>query len=356
MTAKPDLGEAIASLDMEYWLDREGIRYKHTRGSSGRQANVKECPHCGNSNWKVYIGLESGLGNCFVCEKKFSRWSFIADYLGLPNREVVEHIFTVAKEQGWRPPRLNAVSLSKKAELLLPESVALPHKGRNIKYLSNRGFSNEIAAYFGLRFSLKGTFQYWNEDGRKMVQDYSNRIIIPVLDLEGELASFQGRDITGTAEKKYLFPPGFSSTGTLLYNGHNAFGAEQVVIGEGVFDVAAIKLALDSEMTLRDVVPIGSFGKHLSHGDENSQLGKLLKLKEHGLKVVTFMWDGEDKAIDAAIEAALLVKKFGLTARVAILPKDKDPNEVPASEVLSAFWRAEAINASSAARLLLKKR
>ncbi|MDY7537637.1 hypothetical protein RGU72_05130 [Undibacterium sp. 5I1] len=351
-----DLNEAIASLDMEYWLDREGVNYKHTRGSSGRQANVKECPCCGNSKWKVYIGLESGLGNCFVCEQKFSRWGFIQNYLGLSNVDTVNHIFAAAKDQGWRPPRVTSVATSNTNKLALPASIALPHNGRNMKYLENRGITSSIASYFGLRYSHEGKFKYRNDDGKSMVQDYAKRIIIPIFDLEGDLVSFQGRDIAGDAEKKYLFPPGFSSTGTQLYNGQNAIGAEHVVIGEGVFDVAATKIALDGDMKLRDVVPVGSFGKHLSHGDNESQLGKLMTLKEQGLKFVTFMWDGEDKAIDAAVEAALIVHKFGLTARVAILPKDKDPNEVAPSVVRAAFWQAETINAGVATRLRLKKR
>ena len=118
----------------------------------------------------------------------------------------------------------------------------------------------------------------------------------------------------------------------------------------------AIKIALDGEMSMRNVAPLGSFGKHLSHGDENSQLGKLLALKEEGLKCVTFMWDGEAAAINDAIESALLLRKYGFVARVAILPKDRDPNEVPASVVRDAYWKAETINPISATRMRLSRK
>ncbi|WEU67317.1 DNA primase [Xanthomonas phage JGB6] len=48
----------------------------------------------------------------------------------------------------------------------------------------------------------KGTFEVKDPTGRKMRQDYSNRIIIPIFDLDGNLKSFQGRDTTGEAEKR----------------------------------------------------------------------------------------------------------------------------------------------------------
>ncbi|UUZ75563.1 hypothetical protein LP414_27995 [Polaromonas sp. P1(28)-13] len=310
-----ELQEILETIDMESWLDQEGVRYKIVRGSSGRQANLKECPCCGNDKFKVYIGLDTGLGNCFVCEEKYNKWKFIKSYLGTNNKSAIEHIKTVAREQGWRPPKRQsmAVELSS-ADLSLPASIPMPHNGRNLKYLDNRGITGSIASYFDLRFSHRGKFDYLDDDGHPVTQDYSNRIIIPVFDLAGQLVSFQGRDITDTADKKYLFPPGFASTGTHLYNGHNARGARRICIGEGVFDVAAIKIALDEEMALRDIVPIGTFGKHLSQGDEDSQLAKLMLLKTQGLEEVTFLWDGEPAAIDAAIESALMLHKVGLRA------------------------------------------
>lgn len=353
-----ELNEALELIDIESWLDDQGITYKQARGARGRQANIKECPVCGNGNWKVYMGLDSGLGNCFSgdCEKKYNKWSFIKACMpAATTHEVVEHIKTFAKGQGWRPAKKTAVAVDYGNKLILPDSIALPHGVRNLKYLDNRGITADIARYFNLRFSLKGRFNYIDDDGRKMSQNYANRVIVPIFDLSGDLVSFQGRDITGTADKKYLFPPGYASTGSILFNGQNAIGAKRVVIGEGVFDVAATKIALDGDMHLRDVVPIGSFGKSLSAGDEASQVAKLLELRDRGLEQVTFLWDGEDKAIDAAIDAALVLTRHRIQARVAILPKDKDPNEVPASVVRSAFWKATVINPLTATKMKLTK-
>lgn len=357
-TGNEELQEVLETIDMEAWLDAEGIRYRSQRGARGLQLNVKTCPCCGNDKYKVYLNAETGLGNCFAgsCEEKFNKWKFISAALGTSARDVIEHVKAFARDQGWRPARTKAVAVNTAAELLLPESIALPHKGRNLKYLDNRGINGTMAAYFGLRFCQSGQFRSRDEYGRWIAQDYSKRIIIPIYDFAGELVSFQGRDITGEAEKKYLFPPGFASTGSVLYNGQNALGAEKIVIGEGVFDVAATKIALDEDMNLRDVVPVGSFGKHLSSGDEASQLARVLELREKGLKQVTIMWDGEERAIQDAIAAGLMLHKCGIVTRIAILPKDKDPNEVPAAVVRAAYYRAEVVNPMIAARLRLARR
>lgn len=352
------LKEILDTIDMEAYLDREAVDYRHTRGSSGDQLNVRECPVCGGSKWKVFLNAETGLGNCFHgdCSARFNKYSFIRAHIGSPtNAKTFEHIKQVAREQGWRAPRKhsNAVNLAP-ATLKLPQSLPFPIKGRNLAYLQNRGVGVEVAQYFNLRYCHEGKFWY-KLDGKNRFQSYDRRILIPIFDLEGTLVSFQGRDITGEAEKKYLFPPEFASTGKYLYNGHNAVGAKRIVVGEGAFDVIATKIALDEDMSLRDIVPVGTFGKHLSSGDPNGndQFGAFLKLKERGLEEVTFMWDGEAQATKDAIKAALLLRQAGLKVRIALLPKGKDPNEVAPIEVRKAYWSAKIVNRAEVTKLLL---
>lgn len=338
-----ELDELIDRLDMASFLDYHGIDYKHTVGRSGPQLWLKECPSCGGSKWKVYIGEETGLGSCFHggCELgTFNKWRFIKAQLGdVPNREVFAHIKQVSIHLGWRPKRKATGVTLEVPEVKLPNSIALPDVNGDIPvYLAQRGVTPELCEYFQLRYCHEGYFGY-TEYGRKKWQDYSNRILIPIFDMRGELACFQGRDITGEADPKYMFPPQIASAGSFLYNGHNAWGAKRLVIGEGAFDVLSIRAALDEEMDLRGVAAVGTFGMHLSAGtDGNSQVQKLVELKREGLKEVTFMWDGEKKAIAAALEQANLIARLGFKVRIALLPEDKDPNEVPAAVVRQCFY------------------
>lgn len=351
-----ELGAIIEKVDMEYWLNRQGIEYKVARGSRGVQLNIRECPVCGNSKWKVYMNQDSGLGNCFHgdCEAKFSKWSFIkASMPDNTNREVVDLIKTIAEEQGYQVKRSEFVPMSSGA-LKFPKSIPLPHNGRNLKYLQERNMSKETVKDFGLRICQKGWFEYIDHEGERRLQNYSNRVIIPIYNLDGELVSYQGRDITGTSEKKYLFPPGFASTGSIIYNGHNALGYKDVCMGEGAFDVMAIHQAFQDDPVLCNVAAIGSFGKHLSSGDENSQLAQILKMKDAGLKRITIMWDGEKVALNDAVDAALKLSACGLIARVAQLPRDKDPNEVDPQVVRDAFLKARVINKTEAIKMKME--
>lgn len=363
MIEQTEINELLDSVDLESWLDAEGIKYKHTVGSRGPQLNVQECPFCHGSSWKVYIGRDSGLGNCFSgsCGKTFNKMGFIRQQLGdgTPFGAVIDHLRTFARANGWKAKRTTAVATTTKNKDAprLPDSYALPINGKNLAYLANRGIDIATAGYFGLRFCKRGSFTYQLSDGMPRQQDYSNRILIPIYDLDGNLVSFQGRDILGTAERKYLFPPGYASTGEHLFNGHNVVGTKRVVMGEGAFDVMACKLALDADQALRDVVAIGSFGKHLSFGSPQSQLEKLHRLqKERGLEEVTFMWDGEVKATDDALEAGDRVRGLGLRVRIALLPKDKDPNEVPPAVVRKAFYEAITLSPTTAITLALRRR
>jgi DNA primase len=358
-----DLNELLERVDMVAYLDREGITYRLTHGRSGEQANIRECPTCGHHDWKTYLNVETGVGNCFGGshpheERFFTKYRFIAAHLGKPTgRQVVEHIRVFAKEMGWRPARRESVPVEKVAAVWeLPHHVDLPHNGQNMPYLENRGITGELAAYFHLGYCSKGSyFRYETPEGFHF-QDFGQRVLIPVYDLDGKLATFQGRDVTGTHEKKYLFPPGLDASGAHLFNGLNVRDTKRIVVGEGAFDVAATKIALDADQDLRDVIPVGTFGKHLSSGSENSQLAKFLELKARGVEEVTICWDGEIQATDDAVDAGLMLASNGFKVRIAMLPKECDPNEVPAEVVRAAFYQAIALNRASGAQIKMKRR
>ncbi len=353
------LPEVLDRLDMELYLDREGIDYRKTHGSRGEQLNLKTCPCCGGNKWKVFINAETGLGNCFSgsCNEKLNKFKFIRAHTGLDNKGAAMHIFQVAKDMGWQPRVKTTVAVSVLSkELKLPHSYPIPIKGRNLAYLENRGIDTKTAEYFHMRFCHKGLWKYFDDAGNRRFVDFSNRIIVPVFDIDGELVSFQGRDITGTAEKKYLFPNGFAATGTQLFNAHNVHHTERVVVGEGVFDVAAQKIALNTASELSDVVPIGTFGKHLSFGHDQSQMAKFGELQRRGVREVVLMWDGEVQATDDAVEAGLMLRGLGLKVKVAMLPFGKDPNEVSPEEVVRCFYAAETLDMTSATKIRMKRR
>lgn len=341
-----DAEELKEELDLEFFFDRESLAHKIGRGVSGMQINAKECPACGDSRWRVYLNLETGAGNCFVCNERFSKLSFLRHTWGLKENEwavVFRQARELLVEQGWRPKRTVTAAVEQGA-IVLPQSTPLPIDGQNLTYLEQRGITAELAAYFHLRYCQFGYWKFIDEDtGKPKLQSFENRLIIPVFDLDGTLVTFQGRDLGGTSDRKYLFPKAIAGTGRFLLNGQNVMLTKEVCMGEGAFDVMAMKLAFDADPTMRHIVPVGSFGKHLSYGstDGNDQFGRFIKLKAAGIRQVTTMWDGEPKALIAALNAAKLLHGLGLIVRIALLPADKDPNEVPGYVVRDAYKAAQ---------------
>lgn len=181
-----DLIDLLDELDFESWLSYEGVKFKLTRGKSGVQANVRECPACGNSKWKVYINAETGVGNCFVCEEKFSKWKFISKHMNLSGAGTFQYLKSYMEKQGWRP-RKRVSAAVELPPLLIPDSLPLPINGKNLRYLANRNITIDLAKYFHLRYCHKGEFAFVDPHGGAKSQDYSRRVIIPVFDLDGSL-------------------------------------------------------------------------------------------------------------------------------------------------------------------------
>lgn len=358
MAETSKIDELFDRIAVEEYFDHMGVDYKVTHGSSGAQLNVKECPSCGNSKWKVFINAEKGLGNCFRCDEPFGPNKLLNLISGVNSKFAAErHAEDVIREMGFRARSKRKVvskPTREDTDVILPASFPLPHEGMNATYLEERDIDGEHAKYFGLRYCENGLFAY-KRDGQAAFQDYKNRIIIPVYNLKGELVTFQGRDITGTAERKYLFPSGLAGTGKFLLNGHNAIGKKHVAMGEGFFDVAAIARAFEADPAMRDIGVIGSFGKHLSGGSKEDvdQLSALRRMRDAGLEEVTIMWDGEKQALKAAAtKAAPMLVGIGLKVKISILPLGCDPAEITGDQVRFSYKNALSYSRAKALSII----
>lgn len=351
-----EIQEILKNFPIEEFLEDAGVSYRITHGSSGEQLNIKECPFCGGSSWKVYMNRETGLGNCFhgSCGQKFNGATFLFRAFGARSYlDLLVRMRGVARALGWRPERKAAVGPEEPREWRLPANEPLPlADGRMPIYLTNRGVTPEVAADFDLRWCARGFFDYTKDTGEEGHQPYICRIIIPVRDLNGEIVTFQGRDATGTADKKYLFPPGLPGSGKFLYNAHRAIGVERLVLVEGAFDVIGATRAIQTH-GISNTVAVGSFGMHLSNSSDG-QISRLISLKRQGLKEVTVMWDGESKAFDSAVRACVDINALGLRAKVATLPSSLDPGDSSTTQIALALSNAVEVNNLSAIGLRLR--
>ena len=356
------IAEMLEHLDIQTFLDYEGIEYQEKMGGSGPQLNMKYCPACGDAKWRTWLNAETGLGNCFrgSCQKGYNKWVFIREYLGNPpNAEVVQYIERLVGEMGWRPkPKPKATTPIGVPLCELPSGcIALPDvNGNNLAYLEERGINGELCREFGLLYCDHGYYSAANPIREREEQYYGKRVIIPLFDLHGSRVNFQGRDITGKSARKYLFPPGLPASGKYLYAGHLVQGKEEVAVGEGVFDAISLTAAFREDPDLSSVGAVATYGMHLSDGEDgNNQVSYFLTLKRLGLKRVTFMWDSEKAALKRAFDAATKLSGLGLKARVAVLPTGKDPNDASQREVVQAYYSAHDVSTPAGRRDLLRQ-
>lgn len=361
-TGRVELQRALDEISVETYLDREGVDYVPSYGTKGLQLNLTECPKCGEGGRKTYVNAETGLGNCFhgSCGEKFNKFKLIRAVSGLSGAALDEHIKAVAADQGWMPRKERPELVT--GQLKLPTKLfQLPVDGQNLQYLQDRGVSIDSCRWFRLAYCHGGWWKYHLADGTEKFVSYDKRIIIPIADLEGKLVSFQGRDITGEKEPKYLFPVGFAVAGSHLYNGHAFVDGvtTHAVIGEGAFDAIAIHQAMQESTTERHVLAVATFGMHLSGGPDG-QVAKFIQLRERGLKAVTFMWDGEGKALAYAVKAGELLRGVGLEVRIARLPAGYDPAQgpdrrpTPVHVVRDAFYKAKVLTKLNAISLAME--
>lgn len=336
------LRDITKDLLLEDILEREGREYRLGHGSSGEQLNIQECPFCNGSDWKVYANRDSGLGNCFhgSCGETFNLFTFTNAMIGTSKHAAAKYLEKIALDLGWRPKKRNETQTEvvDSEDWHLPESLPMPTAdGQILKYLKDRRIDAYTAEYFKLRYCMDAWFNYTKPDGERGGMYFGERVLIPVYDLDGSMVTFQGRDITGNSDRKYLFPPGLPGTGRFLYNGQNATGKKSIIANEGGFDVIRTWVNI-RDTPYQDMGVVGTFGIHLSKGqDGNDQKNKFLRLKQWGLREVILFWDGEEVAFKKSLKAASELMSIGLRVKVARPPEGKDPGDLSASETVAAL-------------------
>jgi hypothetical protein len=269
-------------------------------------------------------------------------------------------------------------------QVVPPPSFALEYYPQALRYLLERSFNKKVADHFELSCVPAGCGMF------------SNRILIPVR-FEGRLIGYQGRDFTGKAERKYLFPMPFQvgdrvqviSTGrtghivddmryptvtayindqksaynvgelknlttaeqkrnfaNYLYNWDNAtqflreLGGGPLILVEGVTDCWRMWLA-----GYKNVV--ATFGKSL----KDNQRRLLLQSPE--ITSIIFFWDGD--ALAKAYDYARNCIVYPLRKRVYVaeLPEDEQPDTCP--DIHGALSRLQDVETFNTTEFALKQ-
>lgn len=206
------------------------------------------------------------------------------------------------------------------------------------EYLRERGVTKEVQAHYRLGYAPSVDVEGWNFFGKSLnaseveyatetgllvprekggtYDRFRDRIVFPILSLSGQVCGFGGR-IVGEGQPKYLNSPEspvFNKSKLLLglYQQKEAIRKQgYVVLVEGNFDLISL---VDHGCT-NVAAPLGT-------AITREQL-RLLKRFAEG---VTLLFDGDEAGVKAAVRSVPFFLAEQIPARVALLPKEHDPD------------------------------
>ena len=200
--------------------------------STGSKSNTSgwlqfTCPFCDDNKDHLGFNISKQFFHCWRCG-----WHPLIETLSMLSGQSKWKVSQVVERYRTKRPIKTAL-----LKAIPPSSIKLPYgtgglKKIHIDYLTKRGFPIQ---------KIKEMQKAYNLHGTGPIGDYKLRILIPIT-YYGKLVSYQGRDITNKADKKYL---ACSSENEVRSHKHCLFGADlakenTVVITEGIMD--AIKL------------------------------------------------------------------------------------------------------------------
>lgn len=147
------------------------------------------CPFCGDTGYHAAFTADGEIYTCWKCG-----WHKSVDALmALSDRSYYDVSLVIKRHED------SAIILRsrKKASAISVEMIGGPLKDRHEEYLVSRGHDPDELVE---KYKITGTNPIMPEP----YSDWANRIIIPIF-FNGELVSYQGRDITGLAEIRYKF-------------------------------------------------------------------------------------------------------------------------------------------------------
>ncbi len=303
------------------------------------------CPFHDDHSPSLVVSRERQMFNCFTCRTGGNVFTFIMKY---ENVSFVEAVKIVADKIGYNlnisdytdyttanKEDYDIMEFAKKFYL----NNIFTEKGIAArKYLQNRGIDESIIREFNIGLSLDGKDTLYkllnnkkynsdkiadlgliNKVGLDIYDTFSNRIMIPIEDLKGQVVGFTGRIYNGekdTAKYMNTKETEIFKKGHILFNYHNArpnIREEKcVIVVEGNMD--AIKLSASG---IKNVVAL--MGVALS----KEQIDVLKKLKVP----IILMLDNDQAGLDATVKNGDELQKYNLDIRVVRLTDAKDPDE-----------------------------
>jgi DNA primase len=319
------------------------------------------CPFHGEKSPSFHCEDKKGRYHCFGCGVSGDHFKFLTELDGMSFPEAVERIADMAgvpmpardaNEERRERERASLHDVMEMATKFFEERLQSADGAKARAYLRDRGLTPATQQAFRLGFapdSRNALKEHLAGKGVEKTQIeacglvrhgddipvsydwFRDRIMFPIPDSRGRIIAFGGRALAPDALAKYMNSPDTElfHKGNVLYNfarARKAMGKDGTVIAvEGYMDVIALAQAGFENA----VAPLGT-------ALTENQLELLWRMT--GEPVLCF--DGDQAGLRAAWRAADMVLPMvqaGRTARFALLPEGKDPDDLVKAEGPEAF-------------------
>lgn len=339
------LGEILERSDILKVVSR------YTRLEKQGQVYCGPCPFHKGRKAMIYVLPEQRIWHCFDCGESGDVFSFIMKAEGLDFVGAVEFL---AKTAGIpipsalsinSPARQRLLRLCKEAARYFYDTLWLKENQTVQQYLADRGLTRRTINRFGLGYAPEGWSNILNAmtakgysrdelvDSGLVIRNkqgyiydrFRGRVIIPIIDANGNVVGFGGR-VLDDSKPKYLNSP----KSVIFHKGDCLFGLNRAkntqrnyfILAEGYMDTIALHQAgFDSA--------VASLGTALT--EQQAHI-----ISRYTQKVVV-AYDSDAPGQNAAQRAIPILKTAGIHATVLHIPGAKDPDEFIKKNGAEAF-------------------
>lgn len=309
------------------------------------------CPFHDDHSPSMSVSEERQMYKCFTCGAGGNVFTFIENYENVSFPEAVKKVadkvgipldYESVKKENPNKKELEIMELATK----IFQNNLQSAEGKNaIKYLEGRSIDKSIIKEFRIGLSLKDNSLYENlikkydintldnlglitKDGINGYDKFVNRIMIPIMNLEGNVVGFTGRIFNGEDSAKYINTKetNIYVKGNNIFNYSNALKyikeAKEVIVVEGNMDAIRI-----SSSGINNVIAL--MGTALTK--EQVNIIKKLRCK------VILMLDNDDAGEMATISVGEALSNAAVDVKVVRLVGAKDPDEYIVKNGVNAF-------------------
>lgn len=316
------------------------------------------CPFHHEKTPSFHVSREKQMYHCFGCGVGGNVYTFLMEHENYSFPEAVEALAERAgvklPEQSMSPEakkqadeRTRIKDMNRLAAGYFHYLLRTEHGTHALKYLTNRGLTEDTINRFGLGFSdvyRDDLYKYLKNKGYKDEEmknsglirfdekygasdQFWNRVMYPIVDTNNRVIGFGGR-VMGDGKPKYINTqetPVFDKSRNLYgLNFAKKSKRQGIIFCEGYMDVISMHQAgFDNA--------VASLGTALTPGQVN--------LIKRYTDRVYLAYDSDEAGTKAALRALGIMREFEMPARVISLKPYKDPDELIQAEGTESFER-----------------